>query len=44
MKNKIVMITEETHRKLKLLAVMRGVTMKVLIDQLIEDYSKSSQK
>lgn len=38
------LMTEKTHRLLKQLAAVRGVTMIEVIDQVVEDYIKSSKK
>lgn len=41
MERKIAYVDENTHRELKKLAAIRGVTMQTVIRQVVEDYLKS---
>lgn len=43
-KRKIAYLDEQTHYELRKLAATRGVTMQVVIKQVLEDYLKGNKK
>jgi len=38
--NKHILVTEDTHQALKILAARRGVSVKEVVSQVLEDYLK----
>ncbi|RLI98719.1 MAG: hypothetical protein DRP00_01435 [Candidatus Aenigmatarchaeota archaeon] len=41
---KVIVVDGELHKKLKILAANRGISLKQLVNEILENYIKSSSK